>query len=105
MENGARRRHRRAYSNVRGAHISSSHNGSVCIRIDGEQRVKEQPMCADRTKGYPQARDRDQVAALANGLRAIEAFATSRQRMTVADVAKQSRLTRAATRRYLLTLV
>jgi IclR family pca regulon transcriptional regulator len=60
-----------------------------------------------RTKGAPAARqrDRDQVAALANGLRAIEAFAASRQRMTVADVAKQSRLTRAATRRYLLTLV
>src|SRR5258707_1291831 len=64
-------------------------------------------MCAVRTKGTPagRQRDRDQVAALANGLRAIEAFAASRQRMTVADVAKHSRLTRAATRRYLLTLV
>jgi IclR family transcriptional regulator, pca regulon regulatory protein len=49
-------------------------------------------------------RDRDQVAALANGLRTIEAFATSRQRMTLAEVARSTGLTRAATRRYLLTL-
>lgn len=51
-----------------------------------------------------QGRDRDHVAALANGLRTIEAFATSRQRMTLAEVAKSTGLTRAATRRYLLTL-
>ena len=41
----------------------------------------------------------------ANGLRAIEAFAASGQRMTLAEVAKNTGLTRAATRRYLLTLV
>jgi IclR family pca regulon transcriptional regulator len=51
-----------------------------------------------------QGRDRDQVAALANGLRTIEAFAASRQRMTLAEVARSTGLTRAATRRYLLTL-
>jgi len=64
-------------------------------------------MCAMRTKQTQEVRERDRnhVAALANGLRAIEAFATSRHRMTVAEVAKHSRLTRAATRRYLLTLV
>ena len=43
-------------------------------------------------------RDRDQVGALANGLRAIEAFATSRQRMTLAEIAKSAGLTRAAAR-------
>jgi IclR family pca regulon transcriptional regulator len=64
-------------------------------------------MCATRTKPIAGAgqRDRDQVAALANGLRAIEAFAASRARMTLAEVARNTRLTRAATRRYLLTLV
>jgi IclR family transcriptional regulator, pca regulon regulatory protein len=44
------------------------------------------------------------VAALANGLLVIEAFAASRQRMTLADIAKSTGLTRAASRRYLLTL-
>jgi IclR family pca regulon transcriptional regulator len=64
-------------------------------------------MCAARTKPGPalRQRDRDQVAALANGLRAIEAFAANRQRMMLAEVAKHTGLTRAATRRYLLTLV
>jgi IclR family pca regulon transcriptional regulator len=64
-------------------------------------------MCATRTKQTTdiRERDRDQVAALANGLRAVEAFAASRQRMTLAEVARHSNLTRAATRRYLLTLV
>src|SRR5262245_49712589 len=62
-------------------------------------------MCAMRTSERPvRTRDRDQVAALANGLRAVEAFSTSRQYMTVADVARQTGMTRAATRRYLLTL-
>jgi IclR family transcriptional regulator, pca regulon regulatory protein len=63
-------------------------------------------MCAERTKQTGLVRrDRNHVAALANGLRTIEAFAASRQRMTLADVAKHTHLTRAATRRYLLTLV
>jgi len=38
------------------------------------------------------------------GLRVIEAFSSTRQLMTLTDVAKQTGLTRAATRRYLLTL-
>lgn len=49
--------------------------------------------------------NRDHVAGLSNGLRAIEAFATSRHRMTLADVARSTGFTRAAARRYLLTLV
>jgi IclR family transcriptional regulator, pca regulon regulatory protein len=56
-------------------------------------------MCAMRTK------TRDHVSGLANGLRAIEAFSSNHQLMTVADVAKRTGLTRAATRRYLLTLM
>ncbi len=48
--------------------------------------------------------DRNLVAGLANGLRAIEAFSSHHKLMTVADVARQTGFTRAATRRYLLTL-
>jgi IclR family pca regulon transcriptional regulator len=63
-------------------------------------------MCAMRTKSRDPARsiERDHVSGLANGLRTIEAFSSNRQLMTVADVARQTGLTRAATRRYLLTL-
>jgi IclR family pca regulon transcriptional regulator len=46
----------------------------------------------------------DMVSGLANGLRALEAFTPSQRQMTVADVAKQTGLTRAAARRYLLTM-
>jgi IclR family transcriptional regulator, pca regulon regulatory protein len=62
-------------------------------------------MCAKRTNDRAgKASDRDHVLALANGLRVIEAFSSTRQLMTLADVARQTGLTRAATRRYLLTL-
>jgi IclR family transcriptional regulator, pca regulon regulatory protein len=63
-------------------------------------------MCAARTREANAARsgDRDLVAGLANGLRAIEAFSFQHKLMTVADVARQTGFTRAATRRYLLTL-
>jgi IclR family transcriptional regulator, pca regulon regulatory protein len=63
-------------------------------------------MCADRTTRSSKTKQsrRDQVAALANGLLAIEAFSATRQRLSLSDVAKQTGLTRAAARRYLLTL-
>lgn len=63
-------------------------------------------MGAARTKFEKSSRngDRDLVAGLANGLRAIEAFSSHHKLMTVADVARQTGFTRAATRRYLLTL-
>ena len=44
------------------------------------------------------------VAGLANGLRALEAFTPNQRQMTVADVAKETGLTRAAVRRYLHTM-
>jgi IclR family transcriptional regulator, pca regulon regulatory protein len=63
-------------------------------------------MVAARTKSQTSSRngDRDLVAGLANGLRTIEAFSSHHQLMTVAEVARQTGFTRAATRRYLLTL-
>jgi IclR family pca regulon transcriptional regulator len=48
---------------------------------------------------------RDFVNGLAAGLRAMEAFRPDAPRLTLAEVAKRSGCTRAAARRYLLTLV
>jgi IclR family transcriptional regulator, pca regulon regulatory protein len=47
---------------------------------------------------------RDLVAGLEKGLQVIEAFDEDSQRQTIADVAARCGLTRAAARRYLLTL-
>jgi len=51
-----------------------------------------------------QVEDRDFVASLEKGLAVIEAFDTRRPRLTLADVAKLTGITRAAARRYLRTL-
>lgn len=48
--------------------------------------------------------ERDIVGGLQNGLAVIEAFDERHLRLTIADVAKATGLTRAAARRYLLTL-
>lgn len=62
-------------------------------------------MCAQRTSlTVDDASERDRVLAFENGLRAIEAFSATRQRMSLSDVARQAGLSRAAARRYLLTL-
>ncbi|MBM1175017.1 IclR family transcriptional regulator [Microvirga arabica] len=50
------------------------------------------------------AGDRDFVASLEKGLLVIEAFDVSRPRLTLSDVSKLTGITRAAARRYLLTL-
>jgi IclR family transcriptional regulator, pca regulon regulatory protein len=49
--------------------------------------------------------DRDVVAGLEKGLAVIEAFGDMHPKLSLADVAKLTNLTRAAARRYLLTLV
>ena len=48
--------------------------------------------------------DRDLVGGLQNGLAVIEAFDEARPRLSISDVAQVTGLTRAAARRYLLTL-
>jgi IclR family pca regulon transcriptional regulator len=50
-------------------------------------------------------RKRDFVNGLAAGLRAMEAFRPDAPRLTLAEVARRSHCSRAAARRYLLTLV
>lgn len=52
--------------------------------------------------GQPHARDL--VAGLDKGLKVIEAFDQERSRLTIAEVAQVTGLTRAAARRYLITL-
>lgn len=47
---------------------------------------------------------RDHVNALGNGLQVIECFSAAAPALTIADVARKSGLTRAAARRYLVTL-
>ncbi len=49
--------------------------------------------------------DRDFVSSLEKGLLLIEAFDVAQPRLTVAEAARKAKLTRAAARRYLLTLV
>ncbi|MHB2166095.1 IclR family transcriptional regulator domain-containing protein [Alsobacter sp. R-9] len=51
------------------------------------------------------ASDRDLVGGLQNGLAVIEAYDAQNPRLSITDVAKRTGLTRAASRRYLLTLV
>jgi IclR family pca regulon transcriptional regulator len=48
---------------------------------------------------------RDYVNSLANGLEVIRAFSRAKPTMTLSEVAQQTDLTRAAARRFLLTLV
>jgi IclR family transcriptional regulator, pca regulon regulatory protein len=58
----------------------------------------------DQSSKAQSAADRDFVASLEKGLLVIEAFDASRPRLTLSDVAKLTGITRAAARRYLLTL-
>lgn len=48
---------------------------------------------------------RDLIAGLEKGLQVIEAFDQERSRLTITEVAERTGLTRAAARRYLITLV
>ena len=56
-------------------------------------------------RSKPAGPHRDHVNALGNGLQVIECFSAAAPALTIADVARKSGLTRAAARRYLLTLV
>jgi IclR family pca regulon transcriptional regulator len=56
----------------------------------------------DQSAGGPVRRDL--IAGLEKGLQVIEAFDQERSRLTIAEVAQRTGLTRAAARRYLITL-
>jgi len=55
--------------------------------------------------GSGQARDSDFVQSLDRGLAVIKAFGPDRERLSLSEVARATGLTRAAARRFLLTLV
>jgi len=58
----------------------------------------------DHGEGGDEPLKRDLVAGLEKGLQVIEAFDQERSRLTIAEVAQLTGLTRAAARRYLITL-
>jgi IclR family pca regulon transcriptional regulator len=59
----------------------------------------------DTADAVPTARNGDFVQSLDRGLAVIRAFGPDRERLSLSDVAKATGLTRAAARRFLLTLV
>ncbi|RRR99730.1 IclR family transcriptional regulator domain-containing protein [Glycomyces terrestris] len=58
----------------------------------------------DRDEAAPRPRSSDFVRTLARGLAVIRSFSAEREAMTLSEVAKATGLTRAASRRFLLTL-
>jgi IclR family transcriptional regulator, pca regulon regulatory protein len=60
---------------------------------------------ADPRTGAESGRDSDFVQSLDRGLAVIRAFGPGRERLSLSDVARETGLTRAAARRFLLTLV
>lgn len=59
----------------------------------------------DREDGTPAVEDRDYVQSLVRGLDVIRAFGADRPSMTLSEAAQRTGMTRAAARRFLLTLV
>ena len=64
-----------------------------------------QDTSAGRSSSAGQARNSDFVQSLDRGLAVIRAFGPDRERLSLSEVARATGLTRAATRRFLLTLV
>src|SRR5215469_9078809 len=63
------------------------------------------PADGARPQATGQARNSDFVQSLDRGLAVIRAFGPDRDRLSLSEVARATGLTRAATRRFLLTLV
>ena len=75
-------------------------NGAVA----SESRPKAKPLAAP-DDGSPVVRNSDFVQSLDRGLAVIRAFGPDRERLSLSEVARATGLTRAAARRFLLTLV
>jgi len=71
---------------------------------DGGQPLTVVPEGGEPTE-EPQSRDSDFVQSLDRGLAVIRAFGPDRERLSLSEVARATGLTRAAARRFLLTLV
>lgn len=70
----------------------------------GKNRAEAEAEVSENAAGAP-ARDSDFVQSLDRGLAVIRAFGPDRERLSLSEVARATGLTRAAARRFLLTLV
>jgi IclR family transcriptional regulator, pca regulon regulatory protein len=74
-------------------------------RIANETAVPGPGVPEPAADGSPAARNSEFVQSLDRGLAVIRAFGPDRERLSLSDVARATGLTRAAARRFLLTLV
>src|SRR5215467_7796829 len=74
-------------------------------RIANESAVSEAGEPGAAADGSPAARSSEFVQSLDRGLAVIRAFGPDRERLSLSEVARATGLTRAAARRFLLTLV
>lgn len=79
-------------------------DGPTVGNMSGASLEVAAPIGAEATEGG-QARDSDFVQSLDRGLAVIRAFGPERERLSLSQVARATGLTRAAARRFLLTLV
>jgi IclR family transcriptional regulator, pca regulon regulatory protein len=88
------------------SHAGGQHGGEALSDAEHEPDVASAliPQAA-RTPEGTQARDSDFVQSLDRGLAVIRAFGPDRDRLSLSEVARATGLTRAAARRFLLTLV
>lgn len=79
----------------------------ACVSMTTSARRANTPATAttDSPADGGQVRNSDFVQSLDRGLAVIRAFGPDRERLSLSDVARATGLTRAATRRFLLTLV
>src|SRR6266700_1243220 len=78
-------------------------SGRIANTTDEAERTAGEEAPALARSG--QARDSDFVQSLDRGLAVIKAFGPDRERLSLSEVARATGLTRAAARRFLLTLV
>jgi IclR family transcriptional regulator, pca regulon regulatory protein len=74
-------------------------------RIANETPIPEPGAPGTAADGSPAARNSEFVQSLDRGLAVIRAFGPDRERLSLSEVARATGLTRAAARRFLLTLV
>jgi IclR family transcriptional regulator, pca regulon regulatory protein len=81
-------------------------SGRIANTTDGDAETQPtEQETSTAVAGSGQARDSDFVQSLDRGLAVIKAFGPERERLSLSEVARATGLTRAAARRFLLTLV
>jgi IclR family transcriptional regulator, pca regulon regulatory protein len=85
--------------------IANTSGEAENLPAEPETDANGQPEATAAVAGSGQARDSDFVQSLDRGLAVIKAFGPDRERLSLSEVARATGLTRAAARRFLLTLV